>query len=321
MSDLKVSIVVPVYNAQNTLDKCVNSILSQSLNDVEILLINDGSKDSSPALCDAYAQKYKNIKVFHKENGGVSSARNLGIEMAEGEFVGFVDSDDYIDSTMFEKLYNAAIKYQAGVAVCGRVRKSQTSESFYPLNRKEKVIDNITALKLLICDGGFDNACYNKIFKAELIKTNPFPSDIKINEELMPIFKCIEATRNIALVDEILYTVDTSGASATRAAFSEKFLHTLTVAKRLIEACDKYEGLSEYAQMFETVASMDVIRRCITDKQDWRETAERIRNDLLRDYKVRKNNPIMQKSHKIKLFTLKLGLKPYRFLLKLVYKI
>ncbi len=321
MSSLKVSIVVPVYNAQSTLDKCVQSILDQTLSDIEILLINDGSKDSSPELCDNFALKYQNIKVFHKENGGVSSARNLGIEKAEGEFIGFVDSDDYVDPTMFEKLYLAAVEQGAGVAVCGRVRQSGTAQTFYPLNKSEKCIDKVTALKLLISDNGFDNACYNKIFKSELIKANPFPADIKINEELMPIFRCIEGCDKVALVDEVLYTVDTSGASATRAAFSEKFLHTLTVAKRLISACEGYEGLLNYAQMFETVASMDVIRRCITDKNDWRKTASDIRKEILKDYKSRKNNPAMQKSHKIKLFTLKLGLKPYRLLLKLIYKI
>lgn len=321
MTDLKVSVVVPVYNAQNTLDKCVKSIISQSLDGIEILLIDDGSKDDSSAMCDEYAREFENIMVFHKENGGVSSARNLGIEMAQGEFIGFVDSDDYIDSSMFEKLYNAAKEYGTGMSVCGRVRKSSVAETKYPLNRKEKVIDKVTALRLLICDSGFDNACYNKLIKSEYIKATPFPSDIRINEELMPIFYSIEKSGRVALVDEILYTVDTSGASATRAAFSEKFLHTLTVAKRLIDACDKYPELKNYAEMFETVASMDVIRRCVADKEDWTSTARKIRNDILKDYKKRKKNPTMQPVHKIKLFALKLGIKPYRLLLKLVYKI
>lgn len=319
MSRLKLSVVVPVYNAQNTLSRCVKSITSQTLKELEIILVDDGSKDGSLNLCEELAAEDKRIRVFHKENGGVSSARNLGIEKAEGEYIGFVDSDDYADVNMFELMYEAAVRENAGIAVCGRVRKSAQTEKRYSLNIPQKCISSEEALKYLITDKNFDSACYNKIIRSDIMKENPFPQDIRINEEMMPIFRCIEKSGAVAVVNEILYTVDVSSESATRAGFSEKFLHTLTVAKRLKAAAQNHEGLIIYAEAFETAAAMDIIRRCVTDKSDCSKYAEDIRNYLLCDFGRRFKNPALSKAQRIKLFTLKVGIKPYHALIKIIY--
>ena len=101
----KISVIVPVYNAEQYLNQCIDSILNQTIDSLELLLLNDGSKDNSGAICDEYAKKYDNIRVFHLENGGPSRARNIGISEANGKFVGFVDSDDFIESTMIEIMY------------------------------------------------------------------------------------------------------------------------------------------------------------------------------------------------------------------------
>ena len=107
MSTPLISVIVPVYNIENYLERCVNSIREQTYNNLEILLVDDGSTDSSGALCDRFAEADERIRVFHKENGGSSSARNLGIAEAKGEYLGFVDSDDYISANMYELLVGA----------------------------------------------------------------------------------------------------------------------------------------------------------------------------------------------------------------------
>lgn len=104
----KISVIVPVYNVEKYLDRCVNSIRNQTLSDIEIILVDDGSPDGCPALCDKFAQEDSRIKVVHKENGGLSSARNAGISVATGKYIGFVDSDDFIDFDMYEKLFECA---------------------------------------------------------------------------------------------------------------------------------------------------------------------------------------------------------------------
>ena len=106
-----ISVIVPVYNVEKYLAKCIDSIIAQTYTNLEILLVDDGATDSSGAICDEYAQKESRIRVIHKENGGLSDARNRGIAEARGEYLGFIDSDDYIDVDMYELLYNLIQKY------------------------------------------------------------------------------------------------------------------------------------------------------------------------------------------------------------------
>lgn len=105
---MKISVIIPVYNAEKFLHKCLDSVLNQTYKDYEIILVNDGSKDNSGAICDEYAAKYDFIRAFHKENGGASSARNYGLKLAQGEYINFVDADDWMELDMYEKLVNAA---------------------------------------------------------------------------------------------------------------------------------------------------------------------------------------------------------------------
>ncbi len=115
----KVSVIVPVYKAEKYLNRCVDSIRNQTLEDIEIILVDDESPDNSPAICDEYAKTDSRIKVIHKKNAGAGMARNSALEIATGEYVGFTDADDYIDSGMFEELYNAAKKYDAQLVISG----------------------------------------------------------------------------------------------------------------------------------------------------------------------------------------------------------
>lgn len=115
----KVTVVVPVYNVERYLKRCIESLKNQTLKEIEIVLINDGSKDKSGEICNEYASKYENIKVIHQLNRGLSGARNTGIKVAQGEYIGFVDSDDYVEKDMFERLYNQAKEYSCEIACCG----------------------------------------------------------------------------------------------------------------------------------------------------------------------------------------------------------
>ena len=115
----KVSVIVPVYKVEKFLDRCVESLVGQTLEDIEIILVDDGSPDECPRLCDEWANRDDRIKVVHKANGGLGFARNSGIEVATGEFIGFVDSDDYVDPKMYETLYRAATEHGAQIAMNG----------------------------------------------------------------------------------------------------------------------------------------------------------------------------------------------------------
>ena len=113
-----ISIIVPIYNTERYLNRCIDSVLSQTFTDFELLLIDDGSTDKSGDICDSYAQKDSRIKVFHKENGGVSTARNYGLDNARGEWIAFVDADDWIDKNMYYEMYNTAVSSRADIVLC-----------------------------------------------------------------------------------------------------------------------------------------------------------------------------------------------------------
>ena len=114
----KISVIIPVYNVEKYISRCLDSILNQSYKNVEIIIINDGSTDKSGLICDEYSKRYDNIRVFHKENGGVSSARNLGITVAKGEYITFADPDDFLNKDMYKILYDNAKNNNSDITIC-----------------------------------------------------------------------------------------------------------------------------------------------------------------------------------------------------------
>lgn len=163
-----ISIIVPVYNVEKYLRKCVESILAQTFADFELLLIDDGSKDGSGKLCDEIAATDPRIKVFHKENGGPSSARNYGLDMASGEYIAFVDSDDYIDSDMYEYLYNMIKKEDADVAMCELYHCYAGRDTYkHPADFYE-VCDKVRAIYIVMESRITSVTPINKLYKREL---------------------------------------------------------------------------------------------------------------------------------------------------------
>ena len=185
----KVSVIIPVYNTEKTLTKCVDSVINQTLQDVEIILVDDGTPDGAGVLCDAYAQKDPRIKVIHKENGGLSSARNAGMEIATGEYIGFVDSDDYIHPQMYEKLYERILADNSDICLCGlfRVNEQGTERPVEleglpeKLTGREEIVKYLSLPLIGVVPGcgepmveGF--VCRN-LYRRALIKEQPFLSE------------------------------------------------------------------------------------------------------------------------------------------------
>lgn len=185
MNKPKVSIIVPVYNVEKYLDRCVKSLLNQTLKDIEIIMVDDGSPDNCPKMCDEYAKKDSRIKVVHKQNAGLGYARNSGLEVATGEYVAFVDSDDYVDVTAYQVMYDEAIRTDADYVCCGYKRvkegksvweyKGETSNKS-DLFRGEECVD---FLKGMIGKdtknprfSHFDFAVWHGIYKGDLIRNN-----------------------------------------------------------------------------------------------------------------------------------------------------
>lgn len=181
---MKVSVIIPVYNVEKTLPRCIDSVIGQSLKDIEIILVDDGSPDKSPEICDEYRCKDSRIKVFHKPNEGLGYTRNYGIERAQGEYVAFVDSDDYIASDMLDKLYNTAIKEDADVVYGGyyRVINGEIRQGSHPIqNRikwrgkeeiKDLLLDCVSSKPGESEDSKYGATCCKGIYKRAILKDN-----------------------------------------------------------------------------------------------------------------------------------------------------
>lgn len=165
----KVSIIVPVYNVEKYLRKCLDSLINQTLKEIEIICVNDGSKDNSPKILEEYAKKDNRIIVINQENAGLSVARNSGIDIAKGEYIGFVDSDDWIDLDYYEKLYYSATSNDTDIAVGGIIRVTGIKKKKFLNFEKETLTDNAN-LKFELCDVPEKSYVWNKIYKTEKLK-------------------------------------------------------------------------------------------------------------------------------------------------------
>ncbi len=165
----KVSIIVPVYNSEKFLNKCLDSLINQTLEDIEIICVNDGSTDNSLKILQEYAAKDKRIQIIDKQNEGLSATRNQGIDRATGEYIGFVDSDDRVDLNFFEKLYLSAQKYDADIAVGEIIRLNKFNKKIHLKLEKETVTDDFET-KLILCDVPDKSYVWNKIYKTEELK-------------------------------------------------------------------------------------------------------------------------------------------------------
>ena len=202
---VKVSIIVPVYNTKEYLNTCLDSLIKQSLKDIEIIVVNDGSTDDSQSIIDEYLKKDKRIKSFIKKNGGLGDARNYGIKRASGEYIGFVDSDDYVDITMFEKLYNKAIKEDSDIVECDLYWVYPNESKLDTANYYDNKKDIMYNIRVMVC---------NKIFKREILSKNDilFPVGIRY-EDIVFTYKLLPYIKNISYINEAFYYYIQRGSS------------------------------------------------------------------------------------------------------------
>ncbi len=201
-----ISIIIPVYNAVNYLTETVESILSQTYRNFEIILVNDGSTDGSGELCDRLAQRDSRILAVHKENGGVASARNRGLDEAKGDYIGWVDSDDIISPHMYGIMYDAAVKYDADVVQCSHTRDIQKLQNDIPDELPElEVLNNIESLKR-IYRRHYTNACalWSKIYRRSLFEGLRFTEGTAFeDDEIVP--QLIEKSKKTVFFESPLY--------------------------------------------------------------------------------------------------------------------
>ena len=234
LSTVKVSIIVPIYNVEKYLDRCMQSLLNQTLNEIEIILVDDGSPDSCPTMCDEYAKRDTRIKVIHKPNGGLGFARNSGLEIATGEFVAFVDSDDYVDLDMYETLYAQAKQLDLDTLYCGFnnvdskdiIRPVAEVESLRLFNTPKEIqeflLDMIGTEPSYPVDRKYQMSVWHAIYSRNVIESNGirFCSEKEfISEDIIFHIDYLQRANKIGIIPDSMYyycdNVDSSSLSSS----------------------------------------------------------------------------------------------------------
>lgn len=192
----KISIIVPIYNVDKYLKRCLDSIINQTYKNIEILLIDDGSIDLSGRICDEYEKKDERIKVVHCKNKGVSEARNKGLEIATGEWIGFVDPDDWIDEDMYESLFIMAKLNNVDISVCAyrKCKEFFFNNIVQRENNEYEILDNRFSMKYMLIEELYCGAVWNKLYKKSILINNKFEKDMIIGEDVLFNFKLLYNT-------------------------------------------------------------------------------------------------------------------------------
>ena len=204
MSEL-ISVIVPVYKVEQYLQKCVDSLINQTYKNLEIILVDDGSPDTCPQICDDYAKKDNRIKVVHKENGGLSDARNAGMEVATGEYVSFIDSDDYVALDFFETLLSVIKAENSDIVECDLIRFNENQSVEVPkFTGKTRSFDTKDGLLKLIVEDEFHQHVWNKLYKADITLDVLYDKG-KLNEDEFWTYQIFGRAKKITKIDKPMY--------------------------------------------------------------------------------------------------------------------
>ena len=230
-----ISIIVPIYNVEAYLDKCVASLVQQTYLHLEIILVNDGSPDNCPQMCDDWAKKDSRIKVIHKQNGGLSDARNAGMSVATGEWIAFIDSDDWIENDAFEKMYLRSQVDKSDVVSCGVkwVKEDDTLINEVTVSQEE-VLDTKSAMREIIVDGKLKQHVWNKLYRRTLVTDIPFEKG-KYHEDVFWSYQVFGRAKKVSLMTESFYHYIQRSDSIMGESYSPKRLDALDAAYQRCE--------------------------------------------------------------------------------------
>lgn len=290
----KLSVIVPVYNVEKYLEKCIDSILRQTFTEFELILVNDGSTDKSGLICEEYVKLDKRVKVIHKNNGGLSSARNAGLDIANGEYIGFIDSDDYIDPNMLNQMYITAKNYNADIVSCRflRINENEQEDIKVLQSTEVRVYDSYKALEeyLSYKDENLKDihtVVWNKIYKRHLFNNIKFPEG-KIFEDGYVTYRLIHEANQIAVLNNIYYYY------VQRSNSIMKKINPIQLLNTYDDWCLIYRFLMLNYPNLASLAANRYIKKCINlyiqlnsfeiSEKDRKRYKVKIEKDLNKDY-------------------------------------
>ncbi|OTP26705.1 glycosyltransferase family 2 protein [Enterococcus mundtii] len=312
----EISIIVPVYNVEKYLRNCVDSILNQTFKNFELILVDDGSLDDSGKICDEYVKKDKRVRVLHKENGGLSSARNAGIEYAHGRYLGFIDSDDYIEPDMYELLYNNMVHEDADLSICGIYDVYEGKEPIKKTRIKE-IVPSDEALLLILQGNIISVHAVNKLYKKELFNNLRYPVG-KYHEDSFIIVDLLDNCKKVAIDStQKYYYVHRLGSINTETFSDKQFDFIEAWEQNEIKLQDKSTAIKEAAHQRVCFANFLVLDKIILGNKLNIPETNQIKNYLKNNFFFIMSNKIFTKSRKFSMILLMISVHLYGIPVKL----
>lgn len=306
MKDL-VSIVIPIYNVEKDLKRCVESILNQTYKDIEVILVDDGSPDDCPKICDEYEKIDERVKVIHKKNGGLSDARNLGIDIAKGKYITFVDSDDYVTDDYVEYLYNLIIKYDAEMSICSHDAVYSNNVKRFYIDCNEEVINSETALEKMLYHQNYDVSAWAKLYKLDLFKEVRYPVG-RLFEDAATTYKLIDKSNRIAYGSESKYRYIIRPNSIVTSNFSDNKIDLITSTN---EMCDfiqkKYPNLKQATIRRRVYSNLSTLRLMSNIGQEYKDKKKEIIKNIRKYFFQVLKDPKAPKRDKVAILAIKIN--------------
>ncbi len=316
-----VSIILPIYKVESYLERCIESVRRQTYQNIEIILVDDGSPDNCGRICDSYAKQDERIIVIHKENGGLSDARNVGIQKATGKYITLVDSDDYIEEDYVEFLYKLIQENNAQISICSHTVLYENGTILPKSTHENSVLDAKTVLERILYDEGIDLSAWAKMYDKKLFEKVQYPKG-RLFEDAATTYLLIDQCSKIAIGSESKYRYMIRNNSITSADFSPKKMQLITSTKEMSDYVkEKYPDLKNAANrrlMYAYLSTLSQLANCKKRyPKEEKEIVEYIRkngNAVLKDKRAKKRD-------KFGIIALKFGFPIYRIIWRIYTKI
>ena len=319
-----ISVIIPIYNVEQYLDRCIDSVKKQTYTNLEIILVDDGSPDNCGKMCDEYAEDDKRIKVIHKENGGLSDARNAGIEIATGEYITFIDSDDYVSLDYVEYMYKLLKDAGAKLSICGvmDVWKNTNIENEDSKKITEYKLSPKEAFENLLFDKGIEICAYAKLYHKSLWEKERFPKG-KVYEDTAIMYKIFDQAEIICFGSKkCYYYIARVGSISKQKGYNKNEEDYINHTTQMLEYIEKkYPELQTAVHRFDLYAKFRILRMLVYTKPRNKKMEKYCINGIKENKKevfFNKNTP---RRDKIAILLLNLGLITFKYTWNLYCKI
>ena len=287
MESILISVIVPVYNVESYISKTIESILAQTYKNIEIILVDDGAKDNSGKICDEYAQKDNRIKVIHKENGGVSSARNCGIREMKGEYICFVDGDDWIAPNFIERLFKVINDNGADMSACSFFNTSSYDVTVMDLEADTEIITD-RKFNCVFTEDSYAGYSCNKMFRSKIILENNilFDENIHSEEDMLFTIQYLEKCGKVAYIKERLYYYyNRPGSATTTVRLSSRSVSVLKAREKVIDIVKEVAPDCEDIVISSYLSHLIKVKYLLKDNNDFDEKFNKEINEKIDKYK------------------------------------